>query len=212
MGKYKPFIKLGPGDTIKAELEFYGWDQADLAEILDVSKKHVSELINNKVPITFDMACRLSKVFKQSPQFWLNLDAQYRLRLQEDAEDDDAAARALIFRYMPVRDMRRKGLLPKGNRELVPAVLDFWNTKTLNFDRVEKQAANFRKSDAHTQYNVFFALTWLQAVRNVVKEKEEAAKLKAKVKKKAPVRKKAAAKKKPAAKKKTAARSKAKKK
>ncbi len=46
----------------------------------------------------------------------------------------------------------------------------------------------------------------------VVKEKEEAAKLKAKVKKKAPVRKKAAAKKKPAAKKKTAARSKAKKK
>ncbi len=166
MGKHKPFIKLGPGDTIRAELEFYGWDQADLAEILEVSNKHVSELINNKVPITFDMACRLSKVFKQSPQFWLNLDAQYRLRLQEDAEDDDAAARALVYRYMPVREMRRRKMLPKDNDKLIPDVLEFWGIETLNFDSVEKQAANFRKSEAHTQYNVFFALTWLQAVRN----------------------------------------------
>ena len=77
MGKYKPFVLLGPGDTIEEELKFYCWEQKDLAEILDINEKHVSQLLNNKVPITFDMARQLSEVFKQSPQFWLNLESNF---------------------------------------------------------------------------------------------------------------------------------------
>jgi len=78
MSRYTPFVNLGPGDSIRAELEFYGWDQQGLAEALGLSEEHVSQLLNNKVPVTSDVACRLSQAFKQSPQFWLNLDQHNR--------------------------------------------------------------------------------------------------------------------------------------
>ena len=93
MAEYQPFVNLGPGDSIKEELAYYGWDQKALAEILDKTEKHISSLLNNKTVITFDMACQLSAVFKQSPEYWLNLDAQYRLRLQEDANNGETAAK-----------------------------------------------------------------------------------------------------------------------
>ena len=51
MKKYKPFIDLGPGDIIKDELEYYGWNQKDLAEIMDRSEKNISQILTNKVPI-----------------------------------------------------------------------------------------------------------------------------------------------------------------
>lgn len=78
----KPFTNVGPGDSIREELEHYGWDQKDLADIMGMTEKHIRQLARNKVPVTYETACQLSKTFKQSPQFWLNLDANYRQRLQ----------------------------------------------------------------------------------------------------------------------------------
>ncbi len=79
--KLKPFQNIGPGDFIKEELEVRGWQQIDLANIIDLSEKHVSDLINNKQSITIETAGLLSKAFGQSPQYWINLDTNYRLRL-----------------------------------------------------------------------------------------------------------------------------------
>jgi HTH-type transcriptional regulator / antitoxin HigA len=167
MTTYKPYVLLGPGDTIREELEYYGWTQEDLAEITGLSAKHISQLVSNKAPITFDTACLLSKVFKQSPQFWLNADARYRLALEESASHEQAAARTLIYRYMPVRDMRKKGMLPENPEELVPAVCEFWGMKELNFSFMEERvAACFRKSRSRQQFNPHFAVTWLQLGRN----------------------------------------------
>ena len=38
----KPFLNIGPGAFIKEELEARGWLQEDLAEIVGLSKKHVT--------------------------------------------------------------------------------------------------------------------------------------------------------------------------
>lgn len=78
MTNLKPFKTTGPGDVIKDEMGFYGWSENDLAEIFYVSEKHLSRLLSNAAPITMNMARLLSSTFQQSPQFWLNLDAQYR--------------------------------------------------------------------------------------------------------------------------------------
>ena len=168
--KYKPQQILGPGDSIREELEFYHWSQKDLSEILNTSEKHISHLLNNKVPITMEMAKLLSKVFKQSPQFWINLDTNYRLQLEETAIEKTTAAKALIFRYMPINQMRKLGWLPEYDKNkpetLFSAVLDFWKIKELKFDFMEKQAAAcFRKSEAFEQFNPFYALTWLQKAK-----------------------------------------------
>jgi len=77
MKNLKPFKTTGPGDVIKDEMEFYGWSQKDLAEILDISEKHLSQILSNTAPINMNMARLLSSTFKQSSQFWLSLGTQY---------------------------------------------------------------------------------------------------------------------------------------
>jgi len=167
MGKYQPFINLGPGNTIREELEHYGWEQKDLAEILGITEKHVSRLVKNKAPVTYETACQLAKVFKQTPQFWLNLDANYRQRMQESAKEKETEAKALIYRYMPVRELRKVVALPRKTDELIAAVKAFWGVKELDFGFLEAQAqACFRKSEAYTRFNPYYALTWLQLARN----------------------------------------------
>jgi HTH-type transcriptional regulator/antitoxin HigA len=167
MGKYTPYINLGPGDTIREELEHYGWEQKDLSEILGVTEKHVCQLIKNKAPVTYETACQLAKVFKQSPQFWLNLDANYRQRMEESAKEKETSAKALIYRYMPVRELRKVIELPRKTDELIAAVKKFWGVDALDFGFLEAQAqACFRKSEAYTCFNPYYALTWLQLARN----------------------------------------------
>ncbi len=164
---YKPFINLGQGDTIREELEHYGWEQKDLAEIMGRTEKHISQLITNKVPVTYETAFQLSKVFKQSTQFWLNLDANYRQRLQESAKVQETEAKALIYRYMPVRELRRAIDLPRQTEGLVAAVKQFWSIAELDFGFLEQDAqVCFRKSEAYRNFNPYYALSWLQLARN----------------------------------------------
>ena len=167
MSKLKPFINLGPGDTIREELAYLGWEQKDLAEIMGRTEKNISQLITNKAPVTYETACQLSKVFKQSVQFWLNLDANYRERLQESAKVAETGAKALIYRYMPIRELRKYVELPLKAAALIAAVKSFWGIDELDFGFLESQAQGcFRKSGAYSNFNPYYALSWLQLARN----------------------------------------------
>ena len=56
-----------PGDSILDIAEERGWTQAELAQRLGYTEKHVSQLINGKVPLSVDAALRF--VRHQSPLF-----------------------------------------------------------------------------------------------------------------------------------------------
>jgi addiction module HigA family antidote len=49
------------------------------AEALGVSRKHVSAIVNGRVPVTPDMAMRLAAAFATEAQLWVNLQAQHDL-------------------------------------------------------------------------------------------------------------------------------------
>jgi addiction module HigA family antidote len=53
--------------------------QRKLAELLHVSQRHVSALIHDKRSVTIDTALRLSKLFGNSPEYWLNLQLKMDL-------------------------------------------------------------------------------------------------------------------------------------
>jgi len=48
-----------------------------LAVVLGVSRKALSEIVNEHASITPDMALRLSKAFKTTPELWLNTQRNY---------------------------------------------------------------------------------------------------------------------------------------
>jgi addiction module HigA family antidote len=81
-GKPVPAQNLGPGRILRRELAAMGWSNADLAEVLAMSEKSVSQLLNDKQAITVSTARLLARALSTSPEFWMNLDQRYHLRLK----------------------------------------------------------------------------------------------------------------------------------
>ena len=67
-----------PGHTIADLLEERSWTQAQLADRLGVSRKHVSELITGKAAISEAIAIELARVLGSTIGFWLSREAGYR--------------------------------------------------------------------------------------------------------------------------------------
>ncbi len=54
-----------------------------LAADIDVSPSRISELVRGQRPITADTALRLGIFFGIEPRFWLNLQAEYDMRVAD---------------------------------------------------------------------------------------------------------------------------------
>lgn len=65
--------------------------QKELAERLGVSRRIVSELIRERRNMTADMAIRLSRVFKTTPDIWMNLQKAVDLWDATQANKSDYA-------------------------------------------------------------------------------------------------------------------------
>ena len=72
-----------PGNTIADLLEERNWTQAQLADRLGVSRKHVNELVTGKATISEANAIRLARVLGSTVGFWLSREAGYRAALAD---------------------------------------------------------------------------------------------------------------------------------
>jgi addiction module HigA family antidote len=76
------FAPVPPGEILKEEfLTEYGLSQNQLAKAIGVSPNRIAEIVNNRRRITADTALRLSLYFGNSPEFWLNLQSNYGLKM-----------------------------------------------------------------------------------------------------------------------------------
>ncbi len=76
-------IAIHPGEHLAEELEVLKMSAAALARRLEVPTNRVTEILNGQRAITGDTALRLAHFFGTSPEFWLNLQNLYELRLAE---------------------------------------------------------------------------------------------------------------------------------
>src|SRR6185369_12078449 len=74
---------IHPGEHLAEELEELGMSAAELARQLKVPTNRVTGILNGQRAITGDTALRLGHFFGTSPEFWLNLQSLYELRLAE---------------------------------------------------------------------------------------------------------------------------------
>jgi antitoxin HigA-1 len=76
------FAPVTQGAMLKDEfLAEYGLSQNQLARAIGISPNRITEIVNNRRRITADTALRLSLYFENSPEFWLNLQAHYDLKI-----------------------------------------------------------------------------------------------------------------------------------
>jgi antitoxin HigA-1 len=72
---------IHPGEHLAEELKELGISAAELARQIDVPVNRVTGIINGERSVTADTALRLGHWFGTSPEFWLNLQTLYELRL-----------------------------------------------------------------------------------------------------------------------------------
>src|SRR5438874_13592442 len=74
---------IHPGEHLAEELEALEMSAAELARQLKVPTNRVTGILNGQRAVTGDTALRLGHFFGTSPEFWLNLQSLYELRLAE---------------------------------------------------------------------------------------------------------------------------------
>ena len=80
---------IHPGEHLAEELNELGMSAAALARQLAVPTNRITEILNGRRAITGDTALRLAHFFGTSPEFWLNLQKIYELRLAEEKAGSD---------------------------------------------------------------------------------------------------------------------------
>ncbi len=76
------FAPVTPGEMLKEDfLKEYGLSQNELAEAIGISPNRIAAIVNNRRRITADTALRLALYFGNSPEFWLNLQTHYDLKM-----------------------------------------------------------------------------------------------------------------------------------
>lgn len=74
-------LAIHPGEHLAEELKELRMSAAELARRLDVPTNRITGILNGQRAITGDTALRLGHFFGVSPEFWLNLQSLYELRL-----------------------------------------------------------------------------------------------------------------------------------
>src|SRR6266487_6537742 len=79
-----PITAIHPGEHLAEELQALNMSAAELARKLGVPTNRVTQILHGTRSMTGDTALRLAHFFGTSPQFWLNLQNLYDLRLAEE--------------------------------------------------------------------------------------------------------------------------------
>jgi addiction module HigA family antidote len=81
----KKIEPIHPGEILNEEfLKPMNLSQNKLANDIGISPRRINEIVHGKRRITADTALRLAHYFKMSPQFWLGLQIDYYLDIEED--------------------------------------------------------------------------------------------------------------------------------
>lgn len=88
---------IHPGEILADELQELNISAAQLARTLHVPTNRITQILAGKRAITADTALRLGQWFGTGPEFWLNLQKAYELRLAEQIAGQE------IRRTIPTR-------------------------------------------------------------------------------------------------------------
>jgi antitoxin HigA-1 len=88
-----------PGEILREDvLPGTGLSQVEFARLLGVSRRTVNQILQEKRPITVDMAHRLARALGTGPEVWL------RLQLDVDLWDASQANKGVYERIKPLKN------------------------------------------------------------------------------------------------------------
>jgi len=74
---------IHPGEYLSETLTELNISQAEFARAIGVSAMHISHIVKGTRPVTAELALLIGRALDQSPQYWLNLQTAYDLKIAE---------------------------------------------------------------------------------------------------------------------------------
>lgn len=163
-----------PGETIHDLLAERSWTQKEFAERMDVTQKHVGDLVGGRASISADMAERLERTLGAPATFWLNREARYRQALEHRAQLDALASHSDWLKSLPLNWLTRNQLVRKCSHkgQQVLECLRFFDVASVDAFHAHfggRYGVAFRESGA---FNKEFpaVVTWVHLVERRAQE------------------------------------------
>jgi HTH-type transcriptional regulator / antitoxin HigA len=161
---FAPDYAVAPGEVIDEHREASDMTQAELAQRLGFSLKHVNRLLAGNEPVTPETALKLEAVFGLPARLWLGLEARYREHLARSADEKQLEAECGWLKQLPYRSLAKLGWVPSGLRgiEQARALRAFFGVGSLDYlpDVWGKVQTAWRKSPAFASHE-WSLLAWL---------------------------------------------------
>ncbi|MBL8501034.1 MAG: HigA family addiction module antidote protein [Nitrosomonas sp.] len=74
---------IHPGEYLRETLTELNISQAEFARAIGVSAMRISHIVKGARPVTAELALLIGRALNQSPQYWLNLQTAYDLKIAE---------------------------------------------------------------------------------------------------------------------------------
>lgn len=160
--------EMSPGFQISFILENLNWSQEDLADVIGVNKKTVNYLINNKQPITPEIAILLENSIGQKAQYWLNLSNVYQLAQKKKkniSKEELISKKAQMRKYMPVAEMKKLNWFVNDISTLEGIQNEYeriFGTKDFPLEKYEDENLRMaaRQTREDTEFTKNYRLTW----------------------------------------------------
>ncbi|MEG0016595.1 MAG: HigA family addiction module antitoxin [Gordonibacter sp.] len=168
---FSPNYAVHPGEYLGELLEYSRMEQVELAVRLNITPKHVSNMVNGKVAVTAKTALALEYVFPDRPaRYWLGLQDAYDLFEARRDLLDFGNERANSKKWLESFDMdvlERAGYLPvlgsqEGMQEHTSSLLKFFGCSSIEaWNRIYGTVA-LRKTGGHWDERGSLLLAWLR--------------------------------------------------
>ena len=74
---------IHPGEYLAEILDELSMSQAEFARRIGVSAMRISHVVRGSRPVTAELALLFGRAFGQSPQYWMNLQTTFDLKVAE---------------------------------------------------------------------------------------------------------------------------------
>ena len=93
--EYYPDYIVSPGDVLEEVLEERNIKKIDFAKRCGRTTKTISQILSGDAPVTPELAIRCQRVLGSSAALWNNLEANYRLQLAKQSEQEELNSQIL---------------------------------------------------------------------------------------------------------------------
>lgn len=110
--RFQPDRASPPGDTIIDLMDERDWSQAELAQRLGYTTKHLNQLVKGKATLTEDAALRLERVLGSTASFWMSREAKFREHLARLEAKSRYANWSSWLDQLPLAELKKAGVIP----------------------------------------------------------------------------------------------------